>query len=132
MVMIVAASVVLASEIRAGFSRRGETRPRPFTKPDFLSLFQEWKPLLPTLGWTFLYILLTILVGMHASNLVSVFVLLRVLGKMSLFKSALWSVIVHACIFLFFTVMFNILLWPGAIPALIPNVVGGGSLRPFF
>jgi hypothetical protein len=71
-------------------------------------------------------------VGLHVADLACVFVLLRVMGRMSLRKSAVWSVVVHMCIYLFFSVLFDIILWPGMVPVLIPNVIGGGTLRPFF
>lgn len=42
-VMIIAASIVLASEIRMGFSRQDKTRARAFTKPDLLIFFRSGK-----------------------------------------------------------------------------------------
>ena len=130
--MLIAASLVFVSEMKGGFLRKDERILGFLSRSDLLFLAQEWKKLVPVLGWLFLYIVLSIVVGLHVANLVSVFILLRVLGHLNMAKSAIWSLIVHACIYLFFCVGLKILLWPGIIPTLIPDIIGGGRLNAFF
>jgi putative tricarboxylic transport membrane protein len=128
LLMTLSAAVVVTSEIRAAF-KNGTAL---FGKRDFHALKREWGILFPSIAWTIGYIILTVITGIHVANLVGVFLLLWLLGRMSPVKSAVWSIVVHGCIFLFFGGLFKIILWPGTIPSIIPNLIGGGSLRVFF
>ena len=130
--MLVAASSVFVSELRSSFPRKEDRILGFLGRSDVLQLAQDWGKLLPVLGWLILHIALSIVVGLHVANLLSVFVLLRFLGHLNLAKSVIWSLIVHACIYLFFCVGLKILLWPGIVPTLIPDIIGGGRLNPFF
>jgi putative tricarboxylic transport membrane protein len=132
MVMLVSSGVVLVSEIRKFALCQGQKGLVTGLKAECRDVYGEWKSVLPPLVWTILYIFAAMVVGIHVADLVCVFALLRVMGDMSVRKAAVWSVIVHVCIYLFFSVLFEIILWPGIIPTIIPNLIGGGSLRPFF
>ena len=126
--MMISASSVVTAEVRGALkSGRGF-----FGRADIEAFRAEWGPILPSLGWTAGYIVLSIIAGIHVADLIGVFVLLWGLGHISPVKAAVWAVIVHGCIYVFFTLAFKVILWPGIIPAIIPNVIGGGSLKPFF
>jgi hypothetical protein len=130
-VMLSASTVVLAGQIKKWIALRTRGRIQ-FLRADLRGLSRDWSTLFPTLGWTILYLVLMIVFGTHASNLIGVFLLLRLLGRLTFAKSFFWSLAVEACIFLFFMVIFEMVLWPGAIPLIIPNVLGGGDLPSFF
>ena len=131
-VMLIAVLCVLVPEIRRRLTRKRKKGRGNFLWRISKVSFEPGKNFSRPLGWTLLYIVLNILIGAHAANLFSVFVLLWWLGGMSPIKSVIWSLIVHTCIFIIFSVIFKILLWPGAIPMIIPNVIGGGELSGFF
>ena len=126
--MMISAISVVSSEVR-GSLKSGVSL---FGKADIKAFCGEWGPLLPSIGWTVGYIVLSIIAGIHVADLIGVFVLLWGLGHLSPLKAGIWAIIVHGCIYVFFTLAFKVILWPGIIPAIVPNVIGGGSLKPFF
>ncbi len=128
LIMIISGLTVVISEVR-GAHKSGSVI---FGKADFRALYVEWKTMAPSIGWTIGFVIVSIVVGIHVADLIGVFVLLWGLGRIPPLKAAIWAIIVHGCIYLFFTVAFKVILWPGVIPAIIPNVIGGGSLKPFF
>ena len=124
--MIVSSFIVLISDIRRFIFLRGAVGSRFVAA--LRNVSREWIKIFRPLGWTIFYIVTATFTGIHVADLVCVFFLLYFLGKMSVRFSLVGSIAVHACIYLFFTVLFKIMLWPGLIPTIIPNLIGGGTL----
>jgi putative tricarboxylic transport membrane protein len=90
------------------------------------------KDLMPVLGWLFGFLAATFFVGTVVSNLIFIFLLLWKNARMSWCKAVMFSLVVDGFIYLLFGLAFKPSQWPGIIPSLIPEIIGGGSLPPLF
>jgi hypothetical protein len=91
-----------------------------------------WIQYWPTMIFLGVYALAMFALGFYVGNLVMVTVFFKIFDKYKLGKSVLMGVIFTAAVYLIFTFAFKSMLFPGALPMIIPNYFGGGSLRPFF
>lgn len=114
-----AAHIVQA--ILGPFSGRGEQR-----------LEVGLKELMPVLVWLFGFLASTFFFGTVVSNLIFIFLLLWQNARMPWYKAAMFALVVDGFIYLLFGVAFKPSQWPGIIPSLIPEIIGGGSLPPLF
>jgi hypothetical protein len=92
----------------------------------------EWSQYVSTLAFMLAYTIVLILFGFYFTNLIMPIVFFKRFQKASLKKSLVLGCLFAIGVYLIFNIAFKMILFPGAIPMIIPNYLGGGSLRPFF
>ena len=92
----------------------------------------NWSQYLSTLAFLAVYVVALIMLGFFVGNFIMISFFFRFFQKTSRLKSVIIGVVFVVAIFLIFVIAFKSHLWPGAIPMVIPNFFGGGTLRPFF
>jgi putative tricarboxylic transport membrane protein len=91
----------------------------------------RWSQYFSTLVFLLAYMLALVLVGFYVGNFVMIALFFRFFQKTCWLKSFLVGAVFLAIVYVVFAIAFKSILWPGAIPMVIPNFFGGGSLRPF-
>jgi putative tricarboxylic transport membrane protein len=92
----------------------------------------EWSQYASTLVFMLAYSVVLILLGFYCTNLIMPIAFFLIFQKMNIKKSLGLGFVFSIAMYLIFNVAFKMILFPGAIPMIIPNYLGGGSLRPFF
>jgi len=89
----------------------------------------EWRASLPVMGWMASFVALTMLLGFRISVPVFLVAYLRVRGKIGLLRAVLIGLAVSAGLYVALNSA-RITIWQGAIPEIIPDILGGANPPP--
>ncbi|MBN2401833.1 MAG: tripartite tricarboxylate transporter permease [Spirochaetes bacterium] len=123
--------IILVSEASGKFAYVMEYVMGSFGQKGSITTDPKWSKLMQLYIWLMGLVLAIFLIGYVASILISVFILLRYVGRVKTPKSIIFAVIIDVFIYIIYGLIFSVRLWPGIIPSVIPGFVGGGSLPPF-
>jgi len=90
-----------------------------------------WPAVLRISLWIFAFSVLIFLVGFYLSILVFTFSFIFWEGELKWPWALIVSFVMFSCIYLFFHLLLKVVLWPGIVPKLVPDFLGGGILPPF-
>ncbi len=91
-----------------------------------------WLEVMKMMAWIVLATALIFLFGFTVFTFVFPFCFLVVVGRLRWKQSLILTILVGGITFATFCYVLKVPLWPGYIPEIVPNILGGGVQPPFF
>lgn len=124
--------IILLGELHPGWKpgRKGEREGAPEPQGEGSSDFASWGPVLNLLAWILGYYVVVFLLGFMAATPVFLAAFLRRKAGVGWIWAVSSGILVTLLLSSFIQGLFKIPLWLGAIPRLIPGIVGGSIVPP--
>jgi len=92
----------------------------------------NWSQYGTTVLFLALYGLSLVLFGFYFGNFIMLSLYFRFFQKLKWWTALAVGAIFIVVVYVLFAIVFKTILWPGCIPMIIPNYLGGATPRPFF
>jgi len=89
---------------------------------------QPWAKVFIIMAWMALFFMVIFFFGFITAIFSFCLFYLVIQAKLSWSKAIIFTLIVAFSIYGFFILGLNVTLWPGLIPEIVPNILGGGEL----
>jgi len=90
----------------------------------------DWINIFRIGGWIIIFSIAIFLFGFYLSILVFCFLFLIIEGKLKWYKSLSMTILLSLSVYIFFQRTLNVIMWPGVIPEIFDDFLGGGILPP--
>lgn len=94
------------------------------------SEFTDWKPVLNIMAWVILFFVFVFVFGFALVSPVFITCFLIRKAGMGWLKAALYAVVAVVLIYLCMEGLIHVDLWSGAVPTVIPGILGGSIIPP--
>jgi uncharacterized protein YqhQ len=108
----------------------GQSKEKNPEKPEKSSEFTEWKPVLIVMTWVFLFFIFVFLFGFALISPVFIASFLIRKAEMRWQTSVVSALVATVLIYVFMEGLIKTDLWCGAIPEVIPGILGGSIIPP--
>ena len=90
----------------------------------------ELRPVLRLIGWIIVFSVAIFFCGFYLSMILFTFLFLLIEANLKWNKSIMMTIIVSVSIYVLFHISLKVVLWPGIIPEIVGDLLGGGISAP--